>query len=188
MLGPLLLLSYIDDITSLELSRGTKLTLYADDMLLYKTIASDRDYIELQEDIQIHDWSQKNLMQFNVTKCKCMLISRKRSRSNAPPPLFLNQQPLEFVQSCKYLGVVVSSNLSWSPHIQHICSKARKILGQLYRNIAKFTTLFSNCIWHLVRPHLEYAAQVWSPYRVKDIQLLAKVCLTYLLSMLSLEI
>ena len=51
------------DITSLELSRGAKLTLYADDMLLYKTIASDRDYIELQEGIdKIHDWSQKNLL------------------------------------------------------------------------------------------------------------------------------
>ena len=36
---------------SLELSRGAKLTLYGDDMLLYKTIASDRDYIELQDDI-----------------------------------------------------------------------------------------------------------------------------------------
>ena len=52
VLGPLLFLVYIDDITSLELSRGAKLTLYADEnMLLYKTIASDRDYIELQEDM-----------------------------------------------------------------------------------------------------------------------------------------
>ena len=45
VLGPLLFVIYIDDITSLELSRGAKLTLYADDMLLYKTIASERDYI-----------------------------------------------------------------------------------------------------------------------------------------------
>ena len=38
VLGPLLFLIYIDDITSLPLSEGTKLSLYADDMLLYKTI------------------------------------------------------------------------------------------------------------------------------------------------------
>ena len=50
VLGPLLFLIYIDDITSLQLSEGTKLSLYADDMLLYKTISSDTDYVELQQD------------------------------------------------------------------------------------------------------------------------------------------
>ena len=58
VLGPLLFLIYIDDITSLQLSEGTKLSLYADDMLLYKTISSDTDYVELQQDIDtIHQWS-----------------------------------------------------------------------------------------------------------------------------------
>ena len=36
VLGPLLFLIYIDDITSLQLAEGTKVSLYADDMLLYK--------------------------------------------------------------------------------------------------------------------------------------------------------
>ena len=36
VLGPLLFLIYINGITLLHLSRGTKLSLYADDMLLYK--------------------------------------------------------------------------------------------------------------------------------------------------------
>ena len=34
VLGPLLFLIYINDITLLHLSRGTKLSLYADDVLL----------------------------------------------------------------------------------------------------------------------------------------------------------
>ena len=46
VLGPLLFLIYIDDITSLQLSEGTKVSLYADDMLLYKPISSDNDYVE----------------------------------------------------------------------------------------------------------------------------------------------
>ena len=55
VLGPLLFLIYIDDITSLQLSEGTKVSLYADDMLLYKPISSDNDYVELQHDIdQVH--------------------------------------------------------------------------------------------------------------------------------------
>ena len=37
VLGPLLFLMYIDTIPALHLSEGTKLSLYADDILLYKT-------------------------------------------------------------------------------------------------------------------------------------------------------
>ena len=130
--------------------------------------------MELQHDIdQVHLWSRKNGMQFNVTKCKCMLLSRKRI--SASPALYLNTQPMEVVQS---LGVVVSSDLSWSSHIQLVCMKAKKILGLIYRNFAKYTsdsTVILKMYKALVRPHLEYAAQVWSPYMVKDIELLEKV-------------
>lgn len=40
---------------------------------------------------------------------------------------------LEEVEIFKYLGVLVSNNLSWSDHISKLCAKARKILGLLYR-------------------------------------------------------
>ena len=54
-----------------------------------------------------------------------MLLSDKRN--NSPPSILLNYQPLEFVQQYKYFGVILSSNLCWSSHIQHIiCSKGRK--------------------------------------------------------------
>ena len=80
VLGPLLFLIYIDDITSLQLSKGTKVSLYADDMLLYKPISSDNDYVELQHDVdKIHLWSRNNGMQFNVTKCKCIYVAIKET-------------------------------------------------------------------------------------------------------------
>ena len=176
VLGPPLFLIYIDDITFLQLSEGTKVSLYADDMLLYKPISSTNDYVELQHDIdQVHLWSRKNGMQFNVTKCKCMLLSRKQI--SAPPALYFNTQPMEVVQSYKYLGVVVSSDLSWSSHIQLVCTKTKKILGLIYRNFAKYTsdsTVILKMYKVLVLPHLEYAAQVWSPYMVTDIELLER--------------
>ena len=143
-------------------------------MLLYKTISSDTDYVELQQDIDtIHQWSINNLMKFNVTKCKCMLISRRRNITC--PAMVLNNQLMELVQTYKYLGVVVSSDLSGSKHIQFIGVKAKKILGLLYRNFAKHISDPSTILKlykALVRPHLEYAAQVWSPHMLKDIQML----------------
>ena len=79
VLGPLLFLIYIDGITSTLLSNGSKMTLYADDMLLYRHIETpqDPDYQKLQNDINsIVEWVY---ICFNVSKCKSMLISRKRN-------------------------------------------------------------------------------------------------------------
>ena len=76
------------------------------------------------------------------------------------------------------MGVVVSPDLSWSSHIQLVCMKAKKRLRLIYRNLAKYTSdssVILKMYKALVRPHLEYAAQVWSPYMVKDIELLEKV-------------
>ena len=51
VLGPLLFLIYIDSVSHLELSQGTKMVLYADDMLVYKDIHSCEGYTDLQNDI-----------------------------------------------------------------------------------------------------------------------------------------
>ncbi len=51
VLGPLLFLIDIDSTSTLQLSVGSKLSLYADDMLLYIVISSAADYAELQLDI-----------------------------------------------------------------------------------------------------------------------------------------
>ena len=44
ILGPLLFLIYIDDVTYGPFSPGTHTVLYADDILLYRTILSNLDY------------------------------------------------------------------------------------------------------------------------------------------------
>ena len=85
---------------------------------------------------------------------------------------------MEYVTHYKYLGVVISSDMTWTSHIQHICNKAKRIIGMLYRNCIKYTSDSSaNVRMYLAyaRPILEYAAQVWSPYTTKDTQLLEKV-------------
>ena len=77
----------------------------------------------------------------------------------------------------KYLGVLLSRNLSLSDHISELCTKARKILGLLYRqfydNVDPAT--LKQLYLSLVRPHLEYASQVWDPYLQVDINRLEAV-------------
>ena len=172
ILGPLLFLIYIDDISQVNLSPGSKLVLYADDILLYRPISSVDDYRALQDDIDmLSSWTTLNAMTFNTTKCKTMIISRKRNQCLPPVPLTLNGTILEVVLTFKYLGVLLSSDLSWTHHIQGVCSKARKILGLLYRRYYQYSDSRTLCQLYLslVRPHLDYATQVWDPHLQRDI-------------------
>ena len=80
VLGPLLFSIYIDSVTSLNLS--SNLVLYADDILLYMPIVNDTDCAALQSDIdKILNWTTANLMSFNSSKCKHMIISRTKVSS-----------------------------------------------------------------------------------------------------------
>ena len=80
VLGPLLFLIYIDGLARLPLSTHSKISLYADDVLLYKLIECANDIMEFQCDInKISQWisANHNIMTFNTNKCKCMMLSKK---------------------------------------------------------------------------------------------------------------
>jgi len=68
VLGPLLFLIYTDDVTHSALSPGFKISLYADDMLLFKTITSTSDYVELQKDV--NNWVNTNHLSFTFLLVK----------------------------------------------------------------------------------------------------------------------
>ena len=91
VLGPLLFLVYINDVSA-HVSSSSKLALFADDMTLYRCISSPADYTVLQSDITaISVWVSNNFLSLNSNKCCFMLISRKRSCSIAPQLSILTQ-------------------------------------------------------------------------------------------------
>ena len=133
VLGPLLFLLYINDINEVVLSEGSELILYVDDIVLYRTIHTEQDYTALQHDVNsLGVWSLCNNISFNPAKCKSMVLSRKKIQT-IPPVLNLLGSEIEGVDSFKYLGLTIKHNLSWSDHINKICSKARRLVGMLYR-------------------------------------------------------
>ena len=59
-----------------------------------------------------------------------------------------------------------------------MCATGKRLLGLLYRQFSKHNTdpsVLFRLFCSLVRPHLEYAAQVWNPYLIKDIERLEGV-------------
>ena len=161
--GPLLFLIYIDDLPTSIANICSKVNLFADDVLLYHVISEEADYEVLQNAISlIESWSISNFLAFNTSKCKCIVISRKPTPKLPHNQLHLGM-PLQVVESYNYLGLLLSSSMSWSPHIESICSKARQILGLVYRRFYDSTdpSMIKQLYLSMVRPHLEYACQVW---------------------------
>ncbi len=92
VLGPLLFIIYVDGVETVTLPDGT-VVMFADDMVLYRPIRSDHDFLLLQRDINaISNWISNLHLQFNGKKCKYMVLSRKRS-SVVPPALVVNGLP-----------------------------------------------------------------------------------------------
>ena len=180
VLGPLLFLLYINNVTSLPFSPGTKVILYTDDILLYKPISGTSDDFELlQTDLHsLSFWSKDTNLTFNRKKSKFMLVSRKRINVTTPPPLVLCNHIISRVYQFTYLGVLITFDLllTWGEHTHAVCTKARKMLGLLYRTF--YTDSSSGSLLRLyttvIRPSLEYACQVWDPYRIKDIEKLER--------------
>ncbi len=117
---------YVDGLARLPLSAGGQSVLYADDLLLFRHIRNQEDYHQLQHDVSmIEDWVNSNYLTLNTAKCKYMVVSRKRCPP-APVSLALGGTELEKVDCFKYLGVLLCNDMSFSKHIESICTKARK--------------------------------------------------------------
>ena len=63
----------------------------------------------------------------------------------------------------KYLGISIDNTLTWRNHVDSIVGKA--IMGFLTRNFKHCSVDVNHrCYLTLIRPVLEYATSVWSPY------------------------
>ena len=75
---------------------------------------------------------------------------------------------LQQVEEAKFLGVILSSNLMWSKHIQHLACRGNSTMG-LRRNLTTSSIkLREQAFISLVRSRLEYCCAIWDPHLAKD--------------------
>ena len=172
VLGPLFFLIYINDIHD-NLSPGTKISLFADDSLLYRTISDSSDSATLQKDLDIlQEWELNNKMEFHPNKCSVLRFTNKQH----PVCHIYNIIYYKIDKSAKYLGVTLDDSLSWDPHINSIYQKASFTLSFLERNLQKCPPhIKAQCYNSLVRPILEYGCCAWDPHLVTQIDKLEKI-------------
>ena len=158
ILGPLLFLVYINDLTA-----GLKcnIKLFADDTSLF-TIVQDSATAanDMNHDLElIKQWANDWRMSFNPDPQKQaveLIFSRKRIEVDHPVVSF-NDIPVKQVKEHKHLGIVLDSKVSFSAHIKSAISKTRKGIG-LLKYLSKYLPRHTlNELYKLyVRPHLDY--------------------------------
>ena len=175
VLGPLLFLAYINDLP--DSLKSSDARLFADDSLLYRTVNGNRDNTLLQEDLAaLEAWERIWQMSFNPSKCTVIRITTGKKKKVYHSSYSLHGQQLEVVDSSKYLGVKVTSDLSWSSHIADVAGKANRTVGFLRRNFKQCTKEVKAATYStMVRPVLECSATVWDPHLQKDIKSLEQV-------------
>ena len=121
-------------------------------------------------------FSRKILIDMEFNPSKYQVIHITRSKTQIPTQHTLHNCILESVSSAKYLGIDISSDLSWDTHINRISKKSNNTLRFLRRNIKIHSeSLKSSAYKVLVRPQLEYCSTVWCPFTDSNISKLEAV-------------
>ena len=102
-------------------------------------------------------------MSFHPKKCSTLHMTRRREKIKSGDHLY-SHRPQEETQM-KYLGVTITDDLKWGPHILNITNnKANRTLGYIRRNIKIANKKIKETAYKpLVRPVLEHANPVWDP-------------------------
>ena len=187
VLGPILLLIFINDIASC-VSHST-LRCFADNTRICRSISDLNNVHELQSDLEeVTKWLARNNIALHEDKFEyiCHLANKRNPLHQLP---FAHEHfqyktstgtILTPVDQLRDLGITVSNDLSWTSHIRSSCDKARKMPAWVFsvfhtRNTGVMLTSYKS----LVRSHLEYCSPLWNPSKICDIQELESVQRTF---------
>lgn len=160
VLGPLIFLLYINDL-ALEISSDCVI-LFADDTSI---AVSGSTHEELQDNLdiissQFTNWCSKNKLLVNANKTVCMQFYNKKM--TAPISVTVNGTLTQCVDSTKFLGVHIDSNIRWQTHINIV---SKKINSGYYAILQLKSSLENkqliNIYYALIYSAIQYNIALW---------------------------
>ena len=170
VLGGVLFNLYVNDI---DVGIESFVRKFANDTKMARIVEEDDDALALQRDIDgMMEWARKWEMKFNVDKCKVLHVGRLNKRYRYR----IGDVDLVEAMEEKDLGVWIGNDLKPVAQCERAAKAANSALGLItrcfhYRTKSVLVPLYKT----FVRPKLEYAVAVWSPWLKRDEEVMEKV-------------
>jgi hypothetical protein len=172
VLGPLLFLIFINDMSMLPLNG--KLVLFADDAsLFYPAVNIQQISSKIDEDmIIINRYLVGNKLMLNASKSE-LIVFRTINKRIPTLSITINGSIITASKCVKYLGIILHENLKWSDHHQLIRQKISRSLGLLYKLKFVLNLRAKKSIYFaLIHSYLSFATTIWAYTNNNSIQLL----------------
>ena len=178
ILSPLLFCLFLNDLQNF-LSIGSHgidldmctiyMLLFADDLVLFA-----ESKVELQRLInRLKLYCDTFKLKINLNKTNVMVF-RNGGYLRHYEKWFYDNIPLRVVTYYKYLGLVISSRLSWYVCQKTLAEQASKALFAIKSKLSQFGALSSNILFKIfdtkILPILTYGAEIWFEHESKDIE------------------
>ena len=123
ILGPLLFIIYVNDISA---SVNGEITQFADDtsVVIYNKLKDDMTKNINTNMNELTHWFKNNNLTLNTNKTKFIFFTTKHMEND------INIHPS--VDSTKFLGLFIDSNLKWESHVDNLSKKLTGINYMLY--------------------------------------------------------
>ena len=111
---------------------------------------------------EINDWTLKQKMKVNESKCKTMIFNFNH-KYQFTTNLSINNIDIQVIEEAKLLGVILSNDLRWEKNTEYIIKKANSRM-ELLRRASRFCSNkeeLKTIYIAFIRSVLEFSSNVW---------------------------
>ena len=177
VLGPLLFLIYINDLV--DVIENCNTFLYADDTVLVSSARNIHDaHRSMQHDLDnITNWCKSNRLTLNIKKTKSMIFgSKHKIKRIHAPRLQMNDIPLDYVTTYKYLGITADQTLNFNLNLNQIIKTVSYKLSLLSKLKVYISTEAAIQVYKsMVVPYFDYGDILYHCASVKLLDKLQKL-------------